>query len=245
MKQRITIKCCYHIVRSLLLQISLVALYITAYRNLPAVKSGFSSIFSRDPLVLFQFFGSLHRKKLVHDVFLRSFLVILLCIIVMLPIFKTLTSEISTDTIWFIFFLCQIIYCVGSVRASILAAPHRRLCYSRNCVIPLDESLLITKKIEGGNEASSIAAVIGFILLFSRIKNNFDIVYLQTIGFVLYFFLPHILEMQRVCRSTFETLLFIALSIAPSFFYDRVVCVGHALTLVVVGGMMTLMAWLM
>lgn len=201
----------------------MVALYIAAYRSLPTIKYNVSWL-SKNPLIFLQFYETVNKKKILFDVYLRSFFIILLCIIVLLPIFKTLTAEIATDTIWFNFLICQIIYCIGSVKSSILASKRRRIDYDRKYVIPLDESLLISKKIESSNEASSIAAVIGFILIFSRIRNNFDIVYLQTIGFILYFFLPYVLEAKKVCLHTYQTLAFVASTIIISFWCDRLVC---------------------
>jgi hypothetical protein len=198
----------------------MVILYIAAYRSLPAIKYGVSLLPS-NPMIFFQCYETFHRKKILYDNYLRSFLIILMCIIVLLPILKTLTAEIATDTIWFNFSICQIIYCIGSVRSSILQGMCRVRTYSRSYVIPLDESLLITKKISTGAETASISAVIGFILLFSRIQNNFDIVYLQTIGFLLYFFLPKLLEHHKVYLSFYKTAPFLALTAAISFWSNR------------------------
>lgn len=209
-----------HIINTTVLRISMVILYIAAYRSLPAIKYGVSLLPS-NPVIFFQFYEAFHRKKILHDNHLRSFLIILMCIIVLLPIFKTLTAEIATDTIWFNFSICQVIYCIGSVRSSILQGTCRKRAYSRSHVIPLDESLLITKKISTGAETASISAVIGFILLFSRIQNNFDIVYLQTIGFLLYFFLPRLLEHHGIYLSFYRTGPFLALTAAVSFWSCR------------------------
>ncbi|KAI5174131.1 hypothetical protein PAEPH01_2074 [Pancytospora epiphaga] len=205
-----------HIINTILLRLSMVILYIAAYRSLPAIKYGVSLLPS-NPMIFFQFYEASYKKKIFADNYLRSFLIILMCIIVLLPIFKTLTAEIATDTIWFNFSICQVIYCIDSVRSSILQGFCPKRKYPRSYVIPLEESLLITKKISTGAEIANISAVLGFILLFSRIQNNFDIVYLQTIGFILYFFLPKILEQNKMYLSFYKTAPFLAITAAISF----------------------------
>jgi len=226
------IETCNQVINAMLLRVSMVALYVAAYRSLPTIKYNVSWLF-KNPLIFIQFYETVSKKKILLDAYLRSFLIILLCIIVLLPIFKTLTAEIATDTIWFNFLICQVIYCIGSVKASIIAGKCSRPDYGRRCVIPLDESLLISKNIKSSNEVSSIAAVIGFILIFSRIRNNFDIVYLQTIGFILYFFLPYVLEAKRVCLNTCQTAAFVLFTILVSFWCDRFVCSILVATLLV------------
>lgn len=117
-----------------------------------------------------------------------------MCIFLILPIFKRLTYEISTDTIYLYFFICQIIYYIYSIKVSILNRPSKPRNYSRNSPIPLEESLLVVKKLRYNSHLSSISSVIGFILMHSRFDNNMSILYLQIIGFLFYFILPDYVE---------------------------------------------------
>ncbi|KAI4292893.1 hypothetical protein PAPHI01_2167 [Pancytospora philotis] len=215
------------IINAVLLRITVVAMYVMAFRTLPAIKQGLS-LAQANPSVLLQICGTIEHKKALHNSSVRSFFIILLSIIILLPIFKTLTIEISTDTIWFNFALCQVIYCVGSVRSTLLQNMRPLKEYERKSVIPLEESLLISKNISASREAPSIASVVGFILVFSRLENNFDVVYLQTIGFILYFFLPAYMEYRRGCLSNSWTAAVVACAVAASFLLDRTLCMLYA-----------------
>lgn len=218
-----TMKTPAHTINATILRMTSIALYVTAMRNLPELKSTIL-FFSKDPFILMYLCTTIGKGKLINDSYLRLFSIIVLFIFILLPILKTLTAEIATDTIWFHFFFCQIVYCIGSVRASIIGGAYTNRDYKRDHVIPLEESLLIAKETVPSNAASSIAAVIGFILIFSRIQNNFDIMYLQAIGFLLYFYLPYFLESYSIHMSVYKTSAYVFLMAFVCFIGDRFSC---------------------
>lgn len=194
---------------SFFIRVASTALYTTALVSMSRIRDSLQ-FFTRDPFLVVQVLASFRKGRLLNDEYVWSFAIITLCIVILLPIIKTLMAETDTDTVWFHFLICQLLYCMKGVRLSILSRPSNRKEYSRTDVIPLEECLVLMGDNSHMGASSCIAAVNGFILVFSRIENNFDILYLQAIGFLLYFYVPYLMESYRVHRSALKTTFYLS-----------------------------------
>lgn len=230
----------YTLLRLLLLRISAVGLYLAAYRNIDCITH-FITELSRHPafplLIVYETKGVLDLRKPI----LKAFVLILLFSTTLTPIIKALLKEIDTDTIFFWFSICQIIFCIDSVRTSILNRnKNRKRRFSKDEVIPLEESLLIPLKVENNGVFGNIAALVGFFGTFSRINDNTQVLILQAIGFIVYMFVPSFLE-KRLVHLCFKKLFLVLCSfLIIQYLADHQICFIFLLITLAVFGVLVL-----
>lgn len=215
---------------SLILRITLISMYIALYKNIEIFTEDISKC-DQAPFLLFQMLMRIEKTDVLKCSFCKTFSIIFLFVMILLPILSTLTAEISTDTIFFYFLFCQLIYCVDSVRSSILSQNNKIKEYKREQTIPLEESLLVIRSTKCNGTMSKIAAVIGFILLFSRLDKASQITYFQIVSFILYFFVPNFLERLKFHHDFKKMMALIASAVLFSFFMDLTVLVFYLLVL--------------
>lgn len=150
----------------------------------------------------------------------RSFLIILLLLSIFLPIFKTLSNEFASDTVFVLFGICQLIYILDSVKSSLLNSNNSKKSFKRHETIPLEEAMIIPKASVNNTIFGNIAALIGVMLNFSRIENNSEVIFLQFLGFILYLFFPYYIEKKFFSKELYWTFIYVFLFFFIAFFSD-------------------------
>ncbi|ELA42455.1 uncharacterized protein VICG_00554 [Vittaforma corneae ATCC 50505] len=211
----------YTFVRLLLLRISSIGLYLAAYKNIDCITC-FIIELSKHPafplLIVYETKSFLDLKEPI----LKAFVLILLFSTTLVPIIKALLKEIDTNTIFFWFSLCQVIFCIDSVRTSILnKGKSKKKKFSHDKVIPLEESILIPLKTENNGVFGNMAALFGFFGTFSRIDDNTQVLILQAIGFVAYLFVPSFLEKRFVHLSCKKLILVLCSFLIIQYLADQ------------------------
>lgn len=196
-------------IKLLILRISLIGLYLAAYRNIKALTKIILEV-PKHPVIFYSLILEAKGIQRFKDTHLKSFTLLIILSTTLIPIFRSLLKEIDTDTIFFWFSICQIIFCIDSVKSSILNQKDRKEFsrrFKRTEVISLEESILIPQKGEFNGVFGSIAALVGFFGTFSRIDDNIQVLVLQAIGFAFYLFLPWFLENRNIHVSNRRFLL--------------------------------------
>jgi len=208
------------LLRLLILRIASIGLYLSAYRNIKSITDLAVDLY-RDQLPLFLIASRAEVLLNPKEPLLKTFTLIVLFTTTLVPIIRNLLKEIDTDTIFFWFGICQAIFCIDSIRASIFSRSQKARRFDRNEVLLLEESILIPLKIESNGVVGSIAALLGFFGTFSRIEDNTQVLLLLAIGFTIYHFVPHILERRLVHRSTPMLAGLVVLQLAVQFLFDE------------------------
>lgn len=208
------------IIQKLILKMAFTALFIAACIHIDFVDFTSQTAFNLF-IPYFHSFAQIKDSKMLSYADFRALGLIILITYLLLPIFRCLTIEISTDTIYLYFFLCQFVYYITSIKEFILNTPYKKIEYSREKVIPLEESLLIVKKNQFNANISRISVVLGFILIYSRVESNMSVLCLQLIGFLLYFIIPDYLDSLKDCYKSKFLILSIIGSSAIMLFTDQ------------------------
>lgn len=196
------------ILRLLLIRISVIGLYLAAFKNIGYLTSK-AAYYINHPTIPLLFVCELKNQFDIKIPVLKTFTLLLLFSTTLIPILRALFVEIDTDTIFLWFSLCQIVFCIDSVKTSILNNNKNiKKRFLKTDVIPLEESILIPLKIENNGVFGNIAALIGFLGTFSRITDNTQVLVLLAIGFFTYLFVPKLLE-KRLVHLSFKKLIFV------------------------------------
>lgn len=196
-------------IKLFLIRTVMIGLYLSCYKNIMRLTY-YTSSFISNPSFLMGFLDETKILRMINKKSLKSFLVIVFIFTILIPIFKTFMSETASDTIFLMFSIFQLIYAVDSVKISILSKNQTKKDFSRSCNISLEEALLIPCKKENNCVWGNMAAVMGFMVLYSRIQKNSEIIVQQIFGFILYITLPHFLDTWAKRDSNF--LLFLLFS---------------------------------
>lgn len=187
-------------IKLLILRISVIGLYLVAYRNIRMLSKIILEV-PKHPIMFYSLIFETKGIVCFKEPHLKSFTLLILFSTTLIPVFRALLKEIDTDTIFFWFSICQIIFCVDSIKSSILNRKDKKQSirrFKRTEVISLEESILIPRKNEFNGVFGSIAALVGFFGTFSRIDDNTQALILQAIGFIFYLFLPRFLENRNI-----------------------------------------------
>lgn len=194
-----------HVLNLFMIKLTTLALYSVIILKIPTISGNLPTLISAFQFLIY----SIRKNSIKHKKHNKSTLVIAAIMFALIPIFKTLTAEISSDTICLNASICHLIYCIASVRSEIINTPTKTRVYHRTYTIPLDQSLLISKNIQAGNEISNIFLVIGTILILSRFKSENDIFFLQIFTYTFYFVIPQIVEILKIHLSFKKSMIYL------------------------------------
>lgn len=202
----------YSTFRSLVIRFISIGLFVSSYLHIRTLCILIERLFQHSfilPVLIIEsnIYITLTKKKF------KSYVIITIVFGVLLPIYKSFMSEIASDTVYLIFMICQIIYCLDSVRIYILRKHVKKVEYTRSDVIPLEEALLIPKKTENNGVLGNLAAMIGFMAIFSTMNSAMEVLVLQCIGFYLYMYFPYKMDDIIHSRSFGLFIIFFALII--------------------------------
>lgn len=196
-------------VRSLLLRVATVGLYLAVYKNIQAITSTILEVLNH-PFFFLLFVYESRLLFRMRESFLKGFVLIILFSTTLIPIFRLLLREIDTDTIFLWFGICQVLFCLDAARTSIMNhRPTEKRQFRRTDVIPIEESIMIPIKTEENGVFGYTAAMVGFFALFSRISDNTQVLILEGTGFLFYLFFPYVLERFKVHLHPVKTFLVI------------------------------------
>lgn len=215
------------VLKSLLIRIASVGLCIAVYKRISDLADVAIRMSSHPSilLLLVESKGLKHLKGLPY----RGFISILLCFAIVFPVLKTLLNGVCGKLGLLVFSLCQVIFCVDSVKSGILSADTEKRSFEREDVISLEEGILIPMKFENTCACGNIAAMIGLMVMASRAENWVDAVVLQAIGFILYLFLPGFLENRSVHRIPLKIFLFLGSFFIFMFLSDKTIFTAFAI----------------
>ena len=189
-----------HVLNALLFRLASVILYIEALNHKAAIRTVLT-LLPRNPILLAQVLVAATKRYLLHLRPFRSFFILGLGSVLLLPVYRSLAAEIDTDTIWFNFLICQVVYCVSAVNSSLLGARPPRRTFERERVIPLEEGLLLTRQFHNTPSVPCIAAALGHIFMFSRFQTDLDVFIFQLMAVLLYAVVPSFAESSGLHKS--------------------------------------------
>lgn len=217
----------YSVYKSLVVRFLCIGLFLCSFLKIKKITNIFIEIFEH-PYYLSILIIETNIYKILKKNLFKSYMLITFIFALLLPIYRSFMSEIATDTTILIFSICQIFYCIDSVKIFILNNYDYKVNYSRNETIPLEEALLISLKVENNGIIGNMAAVIGFMAIFSIMNNDLEVLILQALGFYFYMFLPYKIDEFldfKIFYIIFASLLFLIyiygnfLFIAVSFIF--------------------------
>lgn len=203
-------KSLYIPLKLLTVRILMIGLFLSCFKKISLIASCAVSAFN-NPLLIFPFMFEFNYFKYFKNAQFRTFTIILLLFTSFTQVFRTLFKDIATDTVFLCYTICQILFCIDSSGTALISQKAKTRKFSRNEVISLEEGLLIPLKREYNCVVGNIAMLIGCLCTFSRLESNTEVLVLQWIGFVLYFFIPFYIE-----KYNLSTLRFL---VSSSIFY--------------------------
>ena len=194
----------------LIIRVLMIGNFIACYKKIDLIASCAVSLFNT-PLLVFPFMFEFNYFKYFKNSQFRTFTVILLLFTSFTQVFRTLFKDIATDTVFLCYGICQIFFCIDSAGTALISQKANTKKFSRNEVISLEEGLLIPLKREYNGVTGNIAMLIGCFCTFSRLESNTEVLVLQLIGFILYFFVPFYTERFNLSSIRFPifSLIFI------------------------------------
>ncbi|KAK6091003.1 hypothetical protein P3W45_000248 [Vairimorpha bombi] len=151
--------------------------------------------------------------KLSNLIFLISFLLV--------PILHTLTKEICSDTIYFWYFICQMIFVVNSTIFAIYDKKFPVRLYSEEEVLKLEESINIPKKYFPSMVYGYVSVTIGIIFLTSRFTNISSVFCFLTASMMCFVTIPKFQENAKIHRSFIHTLLWMIFVLRFMYIVDK------------------------
>lgn len=208
------------LLRLLLIRTISISLYLTAYRNIEAITRFLLRV-SKHHIILSLLLS--HVKVLLNPkrLFPKTFVLIILFSTTLMPIIRDLLKGIATNTVFLWFFILQVVFCIDTIRVSILNKGQPRKVFNRNEAISLEESMLITKKIESNGIIGNISILLGFFGTLSRVKDDIEVLILLAIGFITYHFVLRTLENCLVHIYTSRLLIIILVLFGIQYIFDE------------------------
>ena len=200
------------------IRILTIGLFISCYKKINIITKHALLSFN-NPLLLFSIMLECNYFKYFKNSQFRTFTLILLLFTSFTQILRTLLKDVDTDTTLFCYILCQIIFCIDSSGTSLISQKAKTKEFSRSEAISLEEGLLIPLKREYTGGLGSFAMLIGCFCLFSRLESNMEMLVLQWIGFILYFFIPFYIEKHNL--NTFRFIVSVAIFYSLIFLIDK------------------------
>lgn len=210
----------FTLLRLLLIRIASISLYLCAYRNIDKITRAVIN-FTQHPLVLVLVVTQTETLISLKEPFLKTFTLLTIFSTTLVPIIRTLLAEIDTDAAFFLFFVCQIIFCIDSTRTSILNRTTTKRRFHKDEVISLEESILIPTSTRPNCIVGNIAALLGFFGTFSRIEDDTQVLVLQGIGYAVYLLVPHVLEKRLIHLSSRRLALILSSFLVVQLLFDR------------------------
>lgn len=207
------------ILKALLLRIILIGFYLLAMRRISLLTRCVKDLIDHPYLLSIIISECKLQVKLRYNA-LKPFLLILAFIKLTLPIFKTLVRDVTLNSVFWIFSLSQIIFCLDSVKSSILNTNKTKRKFKRSDVIPLEEGILIPLKHECNGIMGNIAAIVGSMATMLMLESELEMLVLQAIGFLMYIFFPVHLERKLVHIVHFKLICFTASFLIFAFIDD-------------------------
>ncbi|ORD95184.1 hypothetical protein ECANGB1_2765 [Enterospora canceri] len=142
----------------------------------------------------------------------KSYGIITILIIVLLPVFKNMTSHIASDTIHLVFGVCSVIFTIESSKNYICRINTGNYVFDRNTPIPIDIALLIPYKFQNNDTVGNVAAALSLFNILSRIRLDYEVLYLLKIGILIFYYIPFMQNAMNVTISTRKTVRVILIS---------------------------------
>ncbi|KAL6122703.1 hypothetical protein NUSPORA_00232 [Nucleospora cyclopteri] len=224
----ISLKCA---VNMFMMRLLCVLLFICAYNKINYVSNRIIFLLGTVEFFIEHINKILQAKKSV-KLYNGSYGVIVLVTITLLPVMKNMTSYIETDTIYLIFFICTLIFCIESVSHKIRSAKTTEYVADRNKPIPLDEAIIIPCKNMVNGTVGYISGTFALINIISRVKEDYEILNLLSLGLMLFFYLPTFFDDVEFCgRTSFISVMFAIVAIV-FIFIKEYFCLFLELTVV-------------
>ena len=152
---------------------------------------------------------ALRNTKTFRDNLSRSYGIIILLFMILSPIFKNITAQIDSDTIYLICTLFMFVYCCETTKNILLCMKTTKDQFHRDKPIPIEIALLIPSRENNKNTLGNVAGAFVLFTIVSRLRNDHEVLYLLKIGFFLFYFTPTLIKKHQIVFTTKRLFLLI------------------------------------
>lgn len=183
--------------------LNVVTFFVFMYNNAHFASDRFIFIFIVGEL----FMNFIIKKYEKNSKLTRSYGIIIILFVLILPVLKNMVAQIDTDTIYLTSGVCLLFFSVETTKTHILKLYTPKLHFDRNKPIPIHLAILIPYKHENNNTIGNVVSSFSIINVVSRLKNDHEVLFLLKTSFLLLYLLPNTLIYAQVYITNKVTIL--------------------------------------